>query len=205
MGGAGPVRAVLFDIGGILELTPDTGWRARWEARLGVEPGGIDRRLFDVWRDGAVGRITEQQAEERTGAALGLAGDELRRLLDDLWAEYLGTPNTDLIAYFGALRPRVRTGIVSNSFVGAREREQARYGFAALCDDVVYSHEVGLWKPDARIYALACERLGVRPQEAAFLDDVEENVRGARAVGLHAVLYRDNAQAVAALDALLPP
>ncbi|MEX2626162.1 MAG: hypothetical protein WD225_04725, partial [Ilumatobacteraceae bacterium] len=50
------------------------------------------------------------------------------RFMDDLWAEYLGTPNTELIDYFTGLGGRVRTGILSNSFVGAREREQERYG-----------------------------------------------------------------------------
>lgn len=61
---------------------------------------------------------------------------------------------------------------MSNSFVEAREREQDAYGFEDLVDEIVYSHEVGMCKPDPRIYELTCMRLGVGPEEMVFLDDV---------------------------------
>jgi beta-phosphoglucomutase-like phosphatase (HAD superfamily) len=61
-----------------------------------------------------------------------------------------------------------------NSFVGAREREQALYGFKDMCDVIVYSHEVGWLKPDPRVYRVACERLGCAPDEAVLLDDVAD-------------------------------
>jgi putative hydrolase of the HAD superfamily len=93
--------------------------------------------------------------------------------------------------------------MLSNSFVGAREREQQRYGFEDMTDVVVYSHEIGVAKPDPAAYLLACERLGVTPAETVFLDDRKSRVDGARAVGMAAVLFRDNAQAVADLEFLL--
>ncbi len=58
-------------------------------------------------------------------------------------------------------------------------------------------------KPDPRAYEITCERLGVSPGEAAFLDDVEGAVDDARAVGMQAVLYRDNAQAIEELESLI--
>jgi FMN phosphatase YigB (HAD superfamily) len=68
---------------------------------------------------------------------------------------------------------------VSNSFVGAREREQTAYGFEDLVDEIVCSHEAGMSKPDPDIYALVCARLNVRPEEMVFLDDVDMYVAGA--------------------------
>ena len=73
--------------------------------------------------------------------------------------EYLGTPNDELLAYFRGLRGRQPTAILSNSFVGARQREHDHIGLDGLCDTVVYSHEVGLSKPAREIYLLTCERL----------------------------------------------
>ena len=58
-------------------------------------------------------------------------------------------------------------------------------------------------KPDPAIYLVACERLAVAPGEAVFLDDREPAVDGARAVGMSAVLFRDNAQAIAEIEELL--
>jgi epoxide hydrolase-like predicted phosphatase len=120
----------------------------------------------------------------------------------DLWTEYLGSLNTELAGYFADLRPAYRTGIISNSFVGAREREQERHGFGQLTDVIIYSHEAAA-KPDPRIYHLACDRLGVRPEEMIFLDDVAANVTAARELGAHGILFTSTAQAIADIEASL--
>jgi putative hydrolase of the HAD superfamily len=197
------IRAVILDIGGVLEYTPPTGHTAAWEAELGLAEGELDRRMLDVWRGGSLGTISEEEVHAAIVARLGLSPADLDRFLAGVWEEYLGSPNTELVAWFAGLRPRYRTGIVSNSFVGARERESERYGFEDLTDTIVYSHEVGVAKPDPAIYLLACDRLGVRPEEVVFLDDREPAVEGARAVGMSAVLYRDNAQAIGEVERLL--
>jgi len=197
------IRAVVFDIGGVLEITPDLGVDRRWESRLGLPAGEIDERMADIWTAGALGTITLDDVHLALRDRLGLDEQQLAAFMADVWREYVGTANTELIQYARGLRPRYRTGILSNSFVGAREREQALYGFEDLVDEIVYSHESGMAKPDPRIYALVCERLGARPAETVFLDDVERCVAGARDVGIHAVRYRDNAHAIAEIEKLL--
>ena len=197
------IRAVVFDIGGVLEITPDLGVDRRWEARLGLPAGGMGERMDDVWMGGALGTITLDDVHRAIRDRLGLDGQQLTAFMADIWRQYLGTANTELIEYARGLRPLYRTGILSNSFVGAREREQAAYGFEDLVNEIVYSHESGMAKPDPRIYALACERLGARPAETVFLDDIEQCVAGARDVGINAVHYRDNAQAIAEIEKLL--
>lgn len=197
------IQAVVFDIGGVLEITPDLGVTRRWESRLGLAPGELNERAHDAWHGGSIGTISEQQVHQLLTERLGLDERQLADFMGDIWREYLGTANTELIDYARRLRPRYRTGIVSNSFVGAREREQAAYGFAELVDEIVYSHECGLSKPDPGIYALACERLQVEPARMVFLDDSAVCVEGARQAGLHAVLYQDNAQAISEIRTLL--
>jgi epoxide hydrolase-like predicted phosphatase len=197
------IRAVVFDIGGVLEITPDLGVDQQWETRLGLPPGEILARMRDVWRGGSIGTITLDDVHEALGDRLGLDDQKLAQYMADLWREYLGTANTELIEYARGLRPRYRTGIVSNSFVGAREREQAAYGFEDLVEEIVYSHEVGFSKPDPRIYALISTRLDVRPEEMVFLDDSDVCVAGARDAGIHAFRYQDNPQAIAEIEKLL--
>lgn len=197
------IRAVMFDIGGVLEIAPDLGVGLMWEGRLGLPAGTIGERMEDIWAGGAIGAITEQDVHQALADRLGLDEHQLAAFMADIWQQYLGTPNSQMIEYARQLRPRYRTGIVSNSFVGAREKEQAAYGFEDLVDDIIYSHEAGMSKPDPRIYALACARLDVRPDEALFLDDMEFAVIGARQAGIHSILYQDNAQAMAEMDELL--
>jgi haloacid dehalogenase superfamily, subfamily IA, variant 3 with third motif having DD or ED/haloacid dehalogenase superfamily, subfamily IA, variant 1 with third motif having Dx(3-4)D or Dx(3-4)E len=152
---------------------------------------------------GSIGTITLDDVHEALRDRLGLDDQTLAQYMADLWREYLGTANTELIEYGRRLRPRYRTGIVSNSFVGAREREQAAYGFEDLVEEIVYSHEVGFSKPDPRIYALICTRLNVPPGAMVFVDDADVCVAGARDAGIHAVRYQDNAQAIAAIEKAL--
>jgi epoxide hydrolase-like predicted phosphatase len=197
------IRAVVFDIGGVLEITPDLGIDRLWETRLGLPAGEILVRMRDIWRDGSIGTITLDDVHEALRDRLDLDDQTVAQYMADLWREYLGTANTELIEYARRLRPRHRTGIVSNSFVGAREREQAAYGFEGLVEEIVYSHEAGFSKPDPRIYALICSRLNVPPGEMVFLDDAEACVAGARDAGIHAVRYQDNAQAIAEIEELL--
>jgi putative hydrolase of the HAD superfamily len=197
------IEAVVFDIGGVLEITPSLGVAEMWESRLGLEPGEINKRLQDIWEAGSIGTISELDVHQALRERLGLDARQLEEFMGMIWREYLGTANTELIAYVRRLRPRYRTGIVSNSFVGAREREQAAYGFENLVDEIVYSHECGMSKPDPGIYALACERLRTEPTRMVFLDDYGPCVAGAREAGIHAVLYQDNTQAIRDIERLL--
>lgn len=186
------IRAVVFDIGGVLEIVAESSLLGDWATRLG-----------DVWAGGEIGAVTEEQVYAAIIERMGVGRAEADELMNQMWAWYLGEANTELIEYLRALRPRYRTGLLSNSFVGAREREQEAYGYAELVDDIVYSHEVGMSKPDPAIYELACVRLGVRPDETVFVDDVPANVEAAREAGMAAILHRDNEETIAALGAAL--
>jgi epoxide hydrolase-like predicted phosphatase len=197
------IRAVVFDIGGVLEIDPDLGVIPTWESRLGLRAGELSERMRVAFAAGNIGTITEDDVHQALKDRLGLDEQQAAAFMADIWRQYLGTPNTQLIEYARLLRPRYRTGILSNSFVGAREKEQAAYGFEDLVDDIVYSHEAGMSKPDPRIYALACTRLGVRPDETVFVDDTDYCVAGAREVGMHAVRYLDNTQVIREIEVLL--
>src|SRR6201992_16544 len=194
------IRAVVFDIGGVLEITPDLGVDRRWENRVRLSAGEINTRLRDVWQGGSVGTITLDDVHEALKDRLGLDDDKLAQFMADIWREYVGTANPELIEYARRLRPRYRTGIVSNSFVGAREREQEAYGFEDLVEEIVYSHAAGFSKPDPRIHDTICPRLDVAPGQMIFVDDTESCVTGAREAGIQAVHYQDNAQAIAEIE-----
>ncbi|MDQ1022544.1 HAD superfamily hydrolase (TIGR01509 family) [Streptomyces umbrinus] len=196
-------RCVILDIGGVLEITPSTGWMHQWDDRLGLPPGSVDQRLDDVWQAGAVGTISETEAQVQVGARLGLDAMEVESFMADLWTEYLGTPNTELIEYVRGLRSRCRLGILSNSFVGARELETAMYQFDELVEQIIYSHEIGVCKPDKRAFEITCARLEVRAADCLFIDDYDVNIDAARAAGMQAHLFEGNEQTIARIAAHL--
>ncbi|MFC9394211.1 HAD family hydrolase [Streptomyces sp. NPDC057027] len=194
---------VIFDIGGVLEFTPETGWVERWEERLALPHGTVSERMRDVWAAGSVGTIGEHDVHAEVASRLGLDGPHVEAFMADLWAEYLGSPNNELIDHVRGLRGQCRLGILSNSFVGARERETELYGFDELVERIVYSHEIGIEKPDPLAFEAVCAALGVRPEGCLFVDDVAVNVEAARAVGMQAHLFEDNARTLTRIAAHL--
>jgi len=198
------IRAVVFDIGGVLEITPDLGLTEKWERLLHLKPGELNERMAGVWHAGSLGLCSEEQVLQSLKENLGMDQAQIDAFMHDLWKEYLGELNVELAAYFSSLRPRYRTALLSNSFVGARTREQQRYHFDQLTDLIIYSHEVGIAKPDRRIYELTCERLEVQPAQMIFLDDNEGHLKAAREFGIHAILFQNTLQAIADIEAVLP-
>ena len=83
------IRAVIFDIGGVLEDNPRTGWLDAWSLRLGLAPGALGDRLGDVFRAGSVGQIAEADVEREVASRLGLDQPQLAAFMADLWEEYL--------------------------------------------------------------------------------------------------------------------
>lgn len=195
---------MVFDVGGVLELSADEYPFHEWAAGAGLTAEEFTERTAGIWMAGGTGELSLEQVHRLLAERLAIAPGQVSVIMEQLWQVYLGAANTELIEWARTLRPAYRTGILSNSFAGAREREQAAYGYGDLVDDLVYSHEVGLVKPDPRIYALACSRLSVSPGEAVLLDDREPFVAGAREAGMHAVWFRgDNAMAIAEITAAL--
>ncbi len=197
------IRVVVFDIGGVLEITPRLNIEPKWEAELGLKPGELDQKMMDIWKGGSIGTITEADVYQAMHDLLGMDEAQVEGFTDDIWREYLGTPNTELITYFAGLRPKYRTAIISNSFVGAREREEERYHFGDMTELIIYSHEVGLQKPNPEIFQLACQRLNIQPEEMIFVDDSKVIIEAANKLGIHGILHTDTAQTIAAIEARL--
>jgi putative hydrolase of the HAD superfamily len=201
------LRAVVFDLGGVLELDVielvDHGLDTRWEARLGLQAGELEHRMKSLWRAGSVGACTEEEVHQGMRERLGMSQEQVEEYMREMWDWYCGRLNVPLADYFRRLRPRYQTAILSNSFVGARREEQRRHQVEDLCDLIIYSHEVGVAKPDRRIFELTWQRLGVQPEEMLFLDNAQVHVEAARACGIQAILFEDTAQALAALESRL--
>ena len=196
------IRAVAFDVGGVLTRAGRVSdFEETWRERLGMTQAEFGQALASVDPDepAFAGHLSEAQFKAGLSAAFGLSAGQVREFL----AGMCGELDADLSAYVARLRPRCSTAILSNAIDGARREYQALYGFEQLVDVIIYSYEVGLAKPDPRVYRLLCDRLAVSPREVVFLDDRTENVKAACEFGIHALLHENTAQSIKAIDALL--
>jgi epoxide hydrolase-like predicted phosphatase len=194
MGADGQIKAMIFDFGSVLVQMGDEAPRWALAEQLGVSLKDLYRLIFDseTAARAMVGELTIDQHWQAVVAALGVPPDELPAVKAQFWeADWV---NQELVEYIRRLRPDYKVGLLSNAWDDLRQVMQERFHFNGLFDDLVISAEVGLAKPDPRIFHLAVERLGVKPSEALFVDDVLANVEAARGVGLQAIHYRDNPQ-----------
>jgi epoxide hydrolase-like predicted phosphatase len=110
-------------------------------------------------------------------------------------------PDDEMLAAVRAARGAgVRTGLISNSW-GAGSYDRALLD--ELFDGVVISGEVGIRKPEPRIYELGLAAIGVPAREAVFVDDLPGNLKPARALGMATVHHRSAAETVPELERLL--
>ena len=195
-----PVKAVIFDFGGVLLRTEDSGGRRRWEKRLGLQMGEMDAIVFgsDTTDRSMVGLATQDDVWQRVAARLDLDDEMLQELRRDFWSG--DQLDVELVQFVRGLRRRCKTAILSNAWPGARRAFVQRFGLGDAVDEIIVSSEECIAKPDARIYRIAAHRLGVAPQEALFVDDMEENVEAARAISMKGVRFSNTRQAIAEIQ-----
>jgi epoxide hydrolase-like predicted phosphatase len=182
------IRAVYFDIGGVLLRTEDPLPRRQWEERLGLEPGRLPRLVFEnpVAQRSTVGAASESEVWQEVGRALNLPLQQVAELREDFFAG--DRWDADLLAFIQKLRTRIRTGVISNSWLGSR-RVMAKWVNPETFDALVFSAEEKCRKPDEKIYRIALDRLKLAPDEAMFYDDFPENVEAARQIGIQAAVF----------------
>jgi epoxide hydrolase-like predicted phosphatase len=197
------IRAVIFDLGGVLVRTYDRIPRTDLAARLGMDYTQLSDLIFDSEsaRLAALGQISADRHWEAVRARLGLSPEKFAVVREEFWAG--DDLDTGLVDFLRALRSRYQTALLSNAWDDLRGVLESEWKILDAFDQVIISAEVGLVKPDERIYRLAVERLGVAPEEAVFVDDYSENIDGARAAGLHAIQFRSSEQARADVERLL--
>lgn len=210
------IEAVIFDFGGVFTRSPFDALNAAC-AEIGLDPdvglkivfGPYDDDTDHPWHQVERGELALRDYGEAVKALAQEAGYEL-----DPWEVLKGLASggtdggvirEDVVDEVRSVRASGRgTALLTNNAAELRDLWRPLLPLDELFDLVIDSSEVGMRKPSARIFELTLDRLGVAAPAAAFLDDAEGNILGARRVGMHAILVGvDHRPAMAELAALL--
>ncbi len=196
------IKAVIFDVGGVLLRTEDRSYRRHWEEKLGLADWAADEIVFnsESGTQAQTGLITEEAHWQWVGEHLNLSPSDLDQFRRDFWAG--DRLDEALVVYIGRLRTRYQTAIISNAMDEMRHVLTETYSIADRFDLVVISAEEKVMKPDPAIFERTLARLGRQPQEAVFIDDFLHNVEGARGVGMTAVHFTPGTDLPAELEKL---
>jgi putative hydrolase of the HAD superfamily len=214
---AGPrIRGVIVDWGGVM-TNPITDTMSAWISTEQIDPDSyvtvMRRWLAQAYGEGTDGspvhalergECTAEEFERLLAAELRHSDGQPVRpegLLGRMWAA--GVLQAEMLDLVRSLRQAgLRTALLSNSW-GTSDDAYPRHLFPQLFDVVVISAEVGMRKPEERIFRHTAALLGLELQECVFIDDIAANVSAAQAIGLAAVHHREPGPTAARLAELI--
>ena len=196
------IRAVYFDLGGVILRTEFQAPRQHLAERFGMDFEALEKLVFEseTARQASIGQLSEDEHWTAIGRRLRVEGSGIQAVRDEFFAGDI--TDLSLLNFLRGLRKQVKVGLISNAWSGLRAWI-VKEKFEDAFDAMIISAEAGVAKPDARIYQLALEKLCAAPAEAVFLDDFQANVEGARAVGMAAILFTQPELALKELQRLL--
>ena len=214
MSGPAPVKAVISDFGGVL-TTPLLNSFGAIQDEIGIEAGMLGRAMQRIAeQDGEHplyelerGRLTETEflGALKRELAVDLGHEPELHRFADIYFEALDV-NEPMITLMRESRSRgYRMALLTNNVREWEPHWRAMVPVDEIFEVIVDSAFVGLRKPEPEIYELTVERLGdgLGPRDCLFIDDVEVNVDAALELGMRAVHFRDNEQAIPEIEAAL--
>lgn len=191
------IRAVIFDLGGVILRTEDPEPRLAVAARLGMTRAELEEIVFNnpVAREAERGQVNDAAVWAEVARRLQIPLEEI----PDFSHEFFRGDRIDrnLVEFIRGLRPRYRTGLLSNTWtVDLASSLQTRYKIIDTFDVIISSAQQKMRKPEPEIFYLVLRELGVRPEEAVFVDDFQRNVKAAVETGIHGLHFTSPEQAI---------
>jgi putative hydrolase of the HAD superfamily len=206
------IEAIVSDFGGVLTTPLLTSFMAIQD-EIGITPESLGKGMRTITEEDGTNPLYALEKGEITEAAfLERLSDGLEPLLGhrpqlhrfrEVYFEALH-PNPPMIELMRELKAEgKRMAMLTNNVREWEPLWRSMLPVDEIFETVVDSGFVGCRKPEARIYEMTLERLGLAAGSCLFVDDIAVNCDGAHAAGMSAVHFRDNEQAIAEVRALL--
>ncbi|HSG43707.1 MAG TPA: HAD family phosphatase [Anaerolineales bacterium] len=199
------IKAVFFDNGGVITRTEYQAPRQHLAESFGMDYEDIDKIVFGGGPNGSaarasVGEITEEQHWLNVMKVLKQPASAYERIRDEFFAG--DVIDQEILDFLRSIKPKYKVGLISNAWSGLRDHI-VREKFDDAFHHMVISAEVGVAKPEAKIYQIALEQFQVQANEAIFVDDFIENIDACEKLGMMGVLFQGAKSAIQQVKDLL--
>lgn len=183
------IKAIIFDIGGVLIRTEDRSYRNSLEDRLGLQRGESELLVFngEMGKKAQMGEITSADLYRSIQSRLNLDAAGLTRFKQEFWGG--DRLDNELVEFIRQLKQRYTVCVISNFMDALPDMLKSDYPAADAFHFTVVSADVGVMKPAADIFEYTLRLLNLRPEETVFIDDFQHNIDGCRAVGMHGIHF----------------
>jgi putative hydrolase of the HAD superfamily len=187
------LQAVIFDYGEVLSGPPDPAAHRNMLTIAGVEEEPFEKAYWAHRLDYDADILNSQTFWQTIAGETGVrfTAKQIDQLLEQdarMWMNL----NPAMLAWIPRIKQAgFRLGILSNMPAGVLSYMMPRFPWLGQFDHLTWSCEPGIVKPDPAIYLHTVKKLGVAPDRALFIDNLEKNTAGAEAVGMHAALFQD--------------
>lgn len=191
-----PIRNIVFDVGNVLVPWDPAGIETRAFGKERVEADGFvpPLRGHPIWLAVNRGELSLEEAKLRYVADHGFAPGDIDALWEALYASFPLIEDTRAI--MGELKSAgYRLFAITDNVHEIVAQLKRDYDFFDMFEVAAVSAELGFLKPDPRIYQWLLDTAGITVGESVFLDDVQRNVDGAKAVGMEAFVFTTAAKA----------
>jgi putative hydrolase of the HAD superfamily len=193
------IKAVVLDIGGVVLRTEDKSGRRALEQTYGLPPGGVDALVFksQAAAESTLGKASPEKIWQHVADELSLSDDALQAFQQTFWQG--DQIDQNLIQFLQRLRPKYTTDFLTNAWVNSRDALEEQYGIVEgqTVDHLLISSELGIAKPDPKIYDILSETINARFEQIIFVDDNIENIEVASALGMHTIHFRPGMDLIA--------
>ena len=196
------IKAVFFDLGGVIVRTEFQTPRQQLADRLGMDYEDLSKIVFDSdsGLKASMGKIAADAHWAFIVKRLKRPAAEIPLIREEFFAGDI--VDRTLVEYIRSLRDKYKVGLISNAWSDLRDFI-VREKFDDVFDKMIISAEVGAVKPEPKIFQIALEHFGVKPREAVFVDDFYINIEGCEKVGIKGIHFKDAESTVKQLKQLL--
>jgi putative hydrolase of the HAD superfamily len=187
------LQAVIFDYGEVLSGPPDQQAHRNLLAIAGIEEEAFEKAYWAHRLDYDADILNAQTYWQTVARDTGVrfTPKQIEQLIEQdaiMWMNL----NPAMLAWIPRIKQAgFRLGILSNMGDGVLDYLRPRFSWLSQFDWLTWSCELGVVKPDPAIYLHTVKKLNVSPDRALFIDNLQKNIAGAEAIGLHAALFEN--------------
>lgn len=197
------IKAVIFDIGGVLELGINSSYSIKKSKQLGIHSEiakklniSIDQYLDAIdttYADSIKGKISEKKAINIIAKNLKTSEKKLEKLYIKIYKKHFKKNKHLFKQAFKLRKKNYKISILSDQWPISKKALMSSRLYKKF-NPIIISCDVGLRKPDKKIYKLILEKLNLKPSQTIFIDNQEWNIKPAKKLGINTILFNNNKQ-----------